>query len=209
MKILDVKQGSVEWLAARHGVVTASEIDALVSPEWAVRKGEGPRTYLSTKIAEKLMGWRPEANTFAMDQGQILETIAIPWYEFAHDVKINRVGFCLSDDSRYGCSPDGLIGEDGGVEIKCPTPPKHISYLLAGEVPKDYRAQIQFSLFVTGRAWWKFVSYSNYLPPLIVHVLPDPNAQGAFRMALDRFIPEFDAAMEAVKARMVTTGRAA
>lgn len=209
MKILDVKQGSVEWLAVRHGVVTASEIDALVSPEWAVRKGEGPRTYLSTKIAEKLMGWRPEANTFAMDQGTILETIAIPWYEFAHDVKINRVGFCLSDDSRYGCSPDGLIGEDGGVEIKCPTPPKHISYLLAGEVPKDYRSQVQFSLFVTGRKWWKFVSYSNYLPALVLHVLPDPEAHAAFRSALSIFNQSYDAAMATVTAKMQAGGRAA
>ena len=182
-------------MLARTGVVTASEADALLTPEFAIRKGEGVQTYLYEKLAEKRFGFKQDApSTWAMDQGNVVEKIALPWYEFAHDVTIDRVGFCVSDDGRIGCSPDGLIGEDGGVECKAPQPPKHLEYLLKGEVPKAYRVQVQFSLYVTGRKWWKFLSYHPYLPPLLVHVEPDPVAQEAINTALVSFFAQFDAA---------------
>ena len=208
MKIHDVKQGSGEWLACRLGVVTASEIGALVSPLWKVREGDGVRTYLYQKLAERVMGWRdPGPNTWAMDQGKIVETMALPWYEFAFDAKIDRVGFITSDDGRIGCSPDGLL-EDGGIEIKAPQPPTHLRYLLANEVPAQYRAQVQFSMFVTGRPWWKFVSYSPFLPPLVLHVERDPKAQDALKTATDLFLAELDAAETRVRALMPQGGRA-
>lgn len=203
MKLIACKQNSAEWLAARVGVVTASEVDALVTPLWKVRAGDGVQTYLYRKVAERVMNYRPDSGgTFAMDQGHLIETMARPWYEFAHDCQIQVVGFCTSDDGRVGCSPDGLIGEDGGIEIKSPQPPQHLRYLLANEVPAEYRAQVQMSLFVTGRKWWKFVSYSPYLPALVVHVEPDPKAQAALADALTAFLSELDAAEAKVRALM-------
>jgi hypothetical protein len=208
MKILQIPQGSTEWMMARCGVVTASEADALLTPEFAIRKGEGVQTYIYQKLAEKIMGYKADAGfTWEMNQGNVTETLALPWYEFAHDAKIDRVGFCLSDDGRIGCSPDGLLGEDGGIEVKSPQPPKHIQYLLAGDVPKAYRVQVQFSLYVTGRKWWKFLSFHPFLSQMLIHVEPDPAAQQAIAEALERFFKEFDAAHAKLAPMIASKGR--
>jgi len=215
MKTLNCIQGSTEWHAARKGVVTASEIDALVTPEWKVRTGEGVTTYLHTKLAEAVLGYSASemhgGGSFAMEQGQLLEKMAVPFFELVTDLGVDRVGFCVSDDGRIGCSPDGLIGYDGGIEIKCPLPPKHLEYLLGNEVPKAYRAQVQFSMYVTGRRWWKFMSfypYTQHMRPLIVHVEADPKAHESFTIALDMFFERFDAARAKVEAMQTQGGRA-
>lgn len=193
MKIINCKQGSSEWFAARLGVVTASEIDALITPLWKTRTGEGVETYRYKKLCEKLLGYSPDAaGSFAMNQGSIIETIARPWYAFTYDTEIATPGFCVSDDGRIGCSPDGLIGDDCGLEIKSPQPPQHLRYLTAGEVPKDYLAQVHFSMLVTGRPRWMFVSFSLQLPPLVIEVKRDEEIQKRLREALDSFFPAFD-----------------
>lgn len=200
MKIIDAKQNSEAWLRARLGKVTASEADALISPEGKVRTGAGPHSYLCRKVAEKVLGYSLDTfqGSWATDQGNIIETMGLPWYSFAFDTPLTRVGFCETDDGRAGCSPDSLIGEDGGLELKSPQPPAHVEYLLAGVVPKDYRIQVQFSLWVTGRKWWKFVSYSSQFESLVVHVEPDPLLQEAIGEAMAKFAPVFDAALERV-----------
>ena len=196
MKIVDCVQGQGSWYAARMGVVTASEIDALVTPKWKVRTGDGVESYLTRKLAEKLLNWSPDQlQAFAVDQGKILETIAIPWYEFTYDTKVKRVGFCLSDDGRTGCSPDGLLPDGTGLEIKSPQPPNHIAYLLGGTVPDQYLPQVQFSIYVTGAPHWTFVTYNNQLPPLVVRVDRDEKAQAAIAEAVMLFNARFDAAL--------------
>lgn len=208
MKIIDCKQGSTEWSQARLGVVTASEIDALVTPLFKIKSGQGVQTYLYQKLAERIMGYAGKSGgTWAMDQGNIIETVAVPWYEFANDVEVRRVGFCLADDGKIGCSPDGLVGDDGGLEVKSPQPPRQIEYLLDGVVPTEYMPQIQMSLYVTGRAWWDFVSFHRFLPPIVIRVLPDDKAQAAIETALDGFTKQFDAAYERIAAMMAQTGR--
>lgn len=196
MKILREPQGSEAWKAARRGVITASEIDALVSPTGKVRTGQGPHTYLCTKIAEKMFGWSKEQlNTFPVNQGSIIETMAVPWYGVMKDVEVDRVGFCVSDDGRIGCSPDGLVGTDGGIEVKSPQIPIHIEYLLGGEVPPEHVMQVQFSLYVSKRSWWDFVSFHPFTDKLIVRALPDEEVFEAFDAALHVFFQRFDAAM--------------
>jgi hypothetical protein len=193
MKIHNCEQGSAEWHALRCGIPTASEFGKLITPLGKPRKGEGRESYILEKLADKLMGYSKDSlNAFAVDQGQIVEKIARPWYECLYDVKVQQVGFCTTNDSRIGCSPDGLIGEDGGIEIKSPQPPAHLEYLLAGVVPPDYVAQVQGSLFVTGRKWWKFVSFSRHFPALVLHVEPIPAFQDALREALAQFTADFD-----------------
>lgn len=194
MKVFEnVAQGSTEWLQLRMGVVTASEVDALVTPLWKLRTGDGVETYLYKKLCEKTIGWRPEfAGTFEMTQGNIIETIALPWYNFTYDTNARRVGFCLSDDGRSGCSPDALLGDDNGLEIKSPQPPQHLKYLLRNEVPPEYLAQVHFSMLVTGRPRWTFLSYSRQFPALVVEVQRDERIQAVLREALDRFNAKFD-----------------
>jgi hypothetical protein len=201
MNIIDCKQGTPEWLAARLGKVTASEIGALVSPLGKVRTGDGPRTYLYKKLAEKILGVPgSDFTSFGMEQGVIVESEARAWFAFENNVSVREVGFCESDDGHIGFSPDGLIGEDGGIEIKSPQPAKHIEYLLNGVVPEDYVLQVQFSLYVSGRAWWKFLSYSRQFPALVVHVEPDAKLQAAIGTALEIFRCGFDASLTRITA---------
>ena len=195
MKTLMCAQGSSEWFTARCGVVTASEVDSLVSPTGEIRKGKGVRTYLCQKVAEKVMGYSEGSlSSWDMEQGKILETIAIPWLAFERDLKIDRVGLCIRDDPRCACSPDGLIGDDCGLEIKSPQPKTQVQYLLDGRVPDQYIAQVQMSMYVTKRPRWLFVSYSRDLPKLVLTVEPDPAFQAALDTALKQFLADFDAA---------------
>ena len=201
MKIIDCEQGSTAWSQARLGVVTASEIDALVTPLWKIRTGEGVETYLHKKLAEKLLNYPQDSGTsYAMDQGSIVEKIALPWFEFQYDTTVRRVGFCLSDDGRTGCSPDGLIGDDMGLEVKSPQPATHLKYLLRGEVPPEYLPQIHFSMLVTGRPRWTFVSFSRQFPPLVVPVMQDKQIQQVLQGAVDLFAQKFDAALARINA---------
>lgn len=200
MKIVKCKQGDSDWIQARLGIPTASEFDALVTPKWEQRTGQGPLTYLYNKIAERLLGFSPDASSFHMEQGSILENEAIPWFAFTHDMNVERVGFCTTDDGRIGCSPDGLIGEDGGLEVKCPSPAMHLKYLMEGGVPAQYLAQVHGSMLVTGRRWWKFVSYSRQFPALVVHVDRDAEIQTTLKYALDTFLKRFDAKLGQIKA---------
>lgn len=197
----DVKQGTSEWLALRRGIPTASEFDSIISPTWKARTGDGVRTYMVKKVCEKLLGFTSEdVQTFAMGQGVILEQEARPFYSFTYDVAVDAVGFCTTDDGRFGCSPDGFIGKDGGLEIKCPTPEKHLGYLLAGVVPPDYLAQVHGSLYVTGRQWWDFLSYSRQFPALVVRVQRDEAIMAAIGSALENFHASFTQALAKVTA---------
>lgn len=203
MKIINCKQGTTEWLQARCGIPTASEFDSLVTPEWVPRKGQGPETYLLKKAAERIMGYPQQSfGGGAMEQGSLLEGRALPWYQFTYGTEVKRVGFCTTDDGKIGCSPDGLIGEDGGIECKCPEPHTHLEYLLGNKVPKDYLAQVHGSMFVTGRPWWMFVSYSAYFPALVIRVERDEKIQEVLASTLQKFVINLDAAVAKIETIM-------
>ncbi len=181
MKIHEVEQGSFEWSALRAGIVTASELDALVSPTWEIRKGEGPKTYLARKVAIETY------QSFDMEQGAVIESEARNWFELSYDVAIKRVGFITTDCGRFGCSPDGLLGDDKGLELKCPAIHTHAAYLLRGEVPKDYLAQVHGGMFATDFNEWKFVSYRRHFPNLVLTVKRDASIQAIIAEALTKF----------------------
>lgn len=203
MKTLNCKQASTEWTLARAGVVTASEADALFTSKMEPRTGEGVNSYLYRKACERIMGPPVETGgSMPMEQGNVIEKIARPWYEFRYGVTVETVGFCTTDDGKVGCSPDGLIGELCGLEIKCPTPPTHCRYLLEQRVPLDYIPQVHLSMFVTGRPEWVFVSYSPFLPALVVHVLRDDAIQNTIRETLAKFVPQIDEAEAKIRAMM-------
>ena len=198
MKIIDCAQNSVEWMIARAGVVTASEMDALVSPLWKIRTGDGVQTYIAQKLAEQWIGGPLPSvqGVFDMDNGKMLEEEARPFYTLTTGEEVASVGFITSDDGKIGCSPDGLIGDDSGIEIKCPKMETHIGYLLSGELPKQYAAQVHFSMFVTGRKSWKFMSYRRNFPPLILTIQRDEKIMATIAEALAGFFDQLDAAME-------------
>ena len=194
MKIHPAGQNSQGWIEARCGIPTASEFENLLTPKFEVRTGEMPKSYLARKLAEAWGGPLPKFNTFALEQGNFLEEQAIPFYEFTSGETIQRVGLCMTDDGRIGCSPDGLLGDNGGIEIKCPESPTHVKYLLNGVLPPDYATQVHGSMHVTGRPWWKFMSYRRHFPPLILKIERDEKIQAAISEALGAFLTKFDVA---------------
>jgi len=199
MVIHDCEQCTIEWVRLHFGIPTASGLDNLITPEFELRKGETPKTYIYKKVAEKIQG-RPlidlNASSFMMEQGMIIESEARPWFELEHDKKVRQVGFIMSDDGRFGCSPDGLIeGEDCGLEIKSPAAHTHVKYLVNGVLPKEYVAQVYGSMFVTGFEKWIFVSYRRGFPALVLEIYRDEKAMMAIANAIDSFHAEFDRAM--------------
>jgi putative phage-type endonuclease len=153
--VVDVEQRSPEWLALRRGAITASAADRLLTQAKI-------REYALELAAERLVREvPPNIVTAAMQWGIDHEENARLRYAFERGVDVLSVGFAWLDDLEgwIGCSPDGVVGDDGLVEVKCPSSKRHLEYLTNGEAPKEYMAQIQFQLWVTGRQWCDFVSY--------------------------------------------------
>lgn len=197
MKIHDIPQGEAEWFTLRIGKVTASEAHNLLTPKFKIKTGDGPTTYLYTKVAE---GFRKRplggfTSSWATEQGQEMEDEARRWVCFEFEHKVRDVGFIEHDDGRCGCSPDALLDDDGGLELKAPQPTNHVRYLLDGELPEDYTAQVHFSMYVTGRPWWKFVSYHRGFPPFVLTVQRDEKICATIAEALAAFYKRYDEAM--------------
>lgn len=193
----EFKQGSMEWMIAHCGIPTASEFDNLVSPEWKIRTGGMPASYLAKKVAEAWQGGPlPGFGSWQTDQGNILESEALPWYELEYGVAIDRVGFVTTEGGMIGCSPDGLLPDGGGIEIKCPNADTHVGYLLNGELPKDYCAQVHGCMFVTEAPYWKFLSYRRHFPALVLTIERDDEIQEKLSEALAMFLAKFQSAMD-------------
>lgn len=187
-------QGSADWAIARSGLPTASEFDALLTPEFKARSGQTPATYLAKKLGEWWQGG-PEIgfNTFAVEQGQVLEAEARPWYQLEYGKTVEQVGFITTDCGSIGCSPDGIIDGKTGVEIKCPAMHTHVAYLLDGDLPKDYACQIHGGMYVTGFKEWKFISYRRHFPKLVLTIARDEEIQEKIDTALRDFLEKFEA----------------
>ncbi len=201
MKQHIIEQGHIDWFKLRVGKVTASELGNLITPEFELRKGETPKSYVYSKVAEAWQG-RPLISTgsWQTEQGNIREEEAIPWLALENDWKILPGGFIETDDGRAGCSPDGLIkGEEIGVEVKCPEAVNHVRYLTEGVLPKAYVAQVYGSMFVTGFKKWMFVSYRRGFPALVLEIQWDQQAIEKIRTAINSFHYEFDRAMHRIK----------
>lgn len=188
LEIFDVTQGSPEWHQCRIGIPTASRFSDVLA------KGEGKMRgrYLRDLAAERLRG-TVEEDTYSnahMERGKVQEDDARRLYAFMADVDPVRVGFIR--DGRKGCSPDSLIGEDGGLEIKTALGHIQVERLQRGGLPSEHKAQVQGSLWVTGRVWWDFCSYSPGLPPLIVRVDRDDAYIADLAKAVDAFNAELD-----------------
>lgn len=193
----ELKQGSEQWLRVKLGVPTASGFKEILTPKFALRTGETPRTYLYKKLAEKMTGAPlPAFNNRAIEHGHTFEEEARDMFSLTTGLDVEQVGFIVGADGRCGCSPDGLIGDDSGLEVKCPNAETHLKYLDANEVPDEYVTQVHGSIWVSQRKSWRFMSYYPELPPLILTVERDEEVMGKFDTALAKFYADFDAAMD-------------
>ena len=161
----NIIQGSPEWFAIRLGKVTASRVSDVVA-----RTKSGPSAsranYMAELIAERLTGeTAPAFTNAAMQWGTEKEPDARAAYSFRTDSEVSTIGFVIHPSiTDSGASPDGLIGDDGLVEFKCPNTATHIDTLLSGAVPAKYLTQMQWQMACTGRRWCDFVSYDPRMP---------------------------------------------
>jgi exodeoxyribonuclease (lambda-induced) len=159
---VDVEQGSEEWLKLRLGLVSASRFkDIMTNPRSNTELFSATaKSYMLELIAEILTGEQKEVTGKALEWGSNNEKNAQIEYAFEQGVTVDEIGICLTDDKQIGASPDGFVGDDGGIEIKCPyNSANHIATVVSGEMPKEHMAQVQGNMLVNGRKWWDFVSY--------------------------------------------------
>ena len=170
MRIINVDQRSPEWFAARLGVPSASNFAKVITP--GGKKSTQVEGYLNRLVADIVTGKsdQQEPNE-AMQRGTELEPEARAYYELIMG-PVEEVGFCIHEDG-FGCSPDGMVGDEGLLEIKCPLAHTQVEYLRECTIPSTYIPQVQGQLLVTGRKWCDFLSYHPDMKPLLVRVERD------------------------------------
>jgi putative phage-type endonuclease len=160
-----IEQRTDEWFAARIGKVTASRVADVIAK---TKTGYSATrdNYMAQLVCERLTGQKGETFTnAAMQHGTETEPLARLSYEVAQNVLVDEVGFVPHPSIEMaGASPDGLVNDDGLIEIKCPNTATHIETLLSQTVPGKYNTQMQFQMACTGRKWCDFVSFDNRLP---------------------------------------------
>ena len=212
LSVLDVEQRSEAWFAARCGIVTASQVGKLLPPTLKVADNDTARGVIAGLVAERITGTVDETRmTDDMWRGVEREPYARDIYS-GHYQQAVECGFMRfdGDDWTLGYSPDGLVADDGLVEIKCPRAKGHVSTILADKVPPFYLAQLQAGLLVSGRKWIDYVSFCAGLPLYVKRVTPDPAWHEAIVAACRKFettAAEMTAAYETATTDLPATER--
>ena len=201
-----IVQGSPEWFAARCGCVTASRVADVVAK---TKSGYSTSraNYAAQLIAERLTGEVAESFTnAAMQWGTATEPEARLNYEFMVNASVIEVGFVEHPSiADAGASPDGMVGDDGLVEIKCPNTATHIDTLLGGSVPAKYETQMQWQMACTGRQWCDFVSFDPRLPEAMRLFIQRVNRDDARIKELESevvgFLTEIRAKVDALRSK--------
>lgn len=192
MIVLNLEQGSEAWHRARLGIPTASRFKDIITPA----KGEKSKSYtayLYELLAERVTGEKSDNFTSEwMQRGNELEPQARNAYEFLFEVEVEQVGFILNDEKSIGVSPDGLIGADGGLEIKSPKASTLVQYMLEDKLPDIYKPQVQGNLWISDREWWDFVAYHPSMDLFVKRVYRDET----YIKKMQKHITEFTEELE-------------
>lgn len=192
MKRFNVEQGSHEWLQLRLGVPTASNFDRILTPA-KLKLSAQSRPYRERLLTEWLLGVvLDDKQSQFMERGTELEEDAVLRFELDHDCDVDRVGFCMDNEQTLGCSPDGLVGDDAGLEIKIYEAVHHVHEMLSPEPSDAHKGQIQGNLYVTGRKRWHRMYWHPSLPPVYRVFERDEAYLDALGLALDAFLDSLD-----------------
>ena len=197
------KQYTPEWWSVRRGIPTASNFHRIMMPakRQLSTQASGYAYQLIGDLYDYHYGPRDEFATAAMRNGTQMEPETRRYYEMERDCDVRQVGFCTTDDGRFGASPDALVGDDGVLELKTPTHATQVAYLIAGTLPTEYATQVHGQLIVTGRKWADFMSRAAGLPPLLVRVEPDDYTE-ALRKCLEDFHTILDGTRQLIAAML-------
>lgn len=191
-------QGTAEWFAARLGKVTASRIVDVTARTKAGKPTAERERYMGQLIAERLTGSpAPRFTSAEMMWGVEQEPVARAAYEFLRDVTVDQVGFIPHPRfSQSGASPDGLVGDKGCVEFKCPMTATHVRTILAQDMPEEYGPQVQWQMACTGRSWCDFGSYDPRVPDemklFLVRIARDDAEIAVMERQVGEFLAELD-----------------
>jgi len=206
--IIDAPQRSPEWFAARLGCLTASCLgDAFAKTKSGYAASR--RNLAMRLVLERITGRSQESGytNADMQRGIELEPDALSRYELEHDAIVNQVGFLRHNTLMTGCSPDGMVGADGLIEIKAPKPAIHLDYIRGG-LPEAYRLQMVHALWLTGRQWCDFVSYCPDFPESlqlrVMRLLASSVDFGEHAANVEAFLTEVDREEAAVRALAAT-----
>lgn len=203
-----IEQRSDEWFALRLGKVTASRINDVLSTLKSGGEAASRKNYRTQLVVERLTNTKADSFTnAAMEWGTAQEPFARQAYQFLTDYDVDEVAFVDHPGiAMSGCSPDGLIGKDGMVEIKCPNTATHIEWLLAGVVPAEHHNQMLWQMDCASREWCDFVSYDPRLPlPLQffkVRFMFDEKRVETMRASVVNFLGEVSETVAKLKLRM-------
>ena len=190
-------QGSEEWHQARLGKVTASRLSDVMA-RTRTGYGAGRKNYMAELLCERLTGAREDCYiNAAMQRGTDLEPMARGRYEIENDLLVDESGLVDHPEiEMFAASPDGLVGDDGLLEIKCPNTATHIDFLRTGKIDQKYQLQMTAQMLCTGRKWVDFVSYDDRLPsPLdykCVRFDLDAKLAGEMVSEVTKFLSELD-----------------
>ena len=190
-----MEQRTEEWFAARLGKVTASRVADVVAKTKSGYSASRAN-YMAELICERLTGSKGDSyQNAAMLWGTNTEPMARAAYESRTGELVEEVGFVLHNGiMEAGCSPDGFVGEDGLIEIKCPNTATHIDTLLSKEAPSKYIPQMQWQMACTGRKWCDFISYDPRMPEnmqfFCIRVNRDPNVIMDLETEVEKFLFE-------------------
>jgi putative phage-type endonuclease len=197
-----MEQRSEEWFQARLGKVTASRVADVLAK---IKSGESAsrRNYKIQLVSERLTGEKQETYVNqAMQDGIDREFYARERYvqQFG---EVEEVGFVKHPTLEAGASPDGMVGDDGIIEIKCPMGSTHTETLMTQDIPSKYVPQVQFQLLVTGRKWCDFVSYNPMFPEhlqvFVKRIEADPVYQKELETEVKQFLKEVDDVINKLK----------
>jgi len=196
MIVVDCIQGDEVWAESRRGICTASRMGDLLSPKKLQFSEAGARTYAYELLAERIVPahyWVSNGHTSGpMQHGIDREDEARNYIAFQLGIECARVGFVMTDDKRFGASPDSLIGDRCGLELKCPLHKTQIKYLLSPQTLLDeYKAQCHGGMIVTQRKRWLLMSYAVGLPP-VIHSLALDDYTVQLADALEKFRALYD-----------------
>ena len=201
-----IVQGTPEWFAARLGNVTGSRVADLMAKTKSGYSASRAN-YMAELICERLTGQQGDRFTnAAMQWGTETEPQARAAYEFLTDRAVVETGFVLHPTlAGFGASPDGLVDDDGLLEIKCPNTATHIETLLIEAVPGKYMTQMQAQMACTGRAWCDFVSFDPRMPGDLQIWIKRVDRDAAFITEMEgeiaAFLTELGGKLESLRAR--------
>ncbi len=195
-----MEQRSDEWFAARLGKATASRVADIVA-KTKTGYSASRANYLAQLVCERMTGTKADSfSNAAMMWGTEVEPEARAAYSFERDVDVEEVGFIDHPALAAGASPDGLVGADGMLEVKCPNTATHIETLLSGKVADKYVVQMQWQMACTGRQWCDFVSYDprmrEGLKIFIQRVPRDAERIAELEAEVAKFTAEVDATID-------------